>query len=135
MEGALVGLAGAAIGAGIWFAVAALVHREVPPAAVLVGILAGQGVLAGARRTGPITAVIAAVWCLVVLGVAEYFVSRTVAVHAQPTATIPLWQGFGFARQVVSDGVRHSVATAAAFGVAVVFAVAGAGFPNRRPVI
>jgi hypothetical protein len=135
LDAMLTGIAAAAIGGAIWYGVAVATHKQFVYLAVLVGALAGQGVLVGARRGGPIPAAMAFVFCAAGLLVAEYFVLRSITVSQYPDQSIPLWQGFGLARRVVFDQLKHDTMTALFFAVAAVVATAGAALPNRRPIV
>ncbi len=132
----LTGIAAAAIGGAVWWAAVAFSHREIPYLALLVGILAGQGVLVGARRGGLLQGVLAAVFCLGALGVAQYFVQRSLLVDASGAgSSVPLWLGFDSARRVVTGSVRDHALTGVLFAVSVVAAAVSAGSASRRPAI
>ena len=135
LDGVLTGIAAAAIGGAIWWGVAVATHREFVYVAILVGALAGQGVLIGTRRTGPIPAAMAFVFCSLGLLVSDYFVQRSLVVHDFPNTTIPLWQGLSVARRVVTDDLTHHWLTALFFALAALVATAGAAFPNRKPLL
>lgn len=135
----LTGIAAAAIGGVAWWAVVALTEREFPYLALVLGLLAGQGVLVGARKGGPLQGLLAALFCATALLVAQYFVVRSLAIHQSAdrsiAASIPLWQGFDTARQVVTDSIRDHVLTGVFFAIAVVAAALSAGSPSRRPAV
>lgn len=133
-EGILVGAAAATIGGVIWWAVVASTHHEIYYLALLIGLLTGQGVLVGARKGGVAQAVLAGVFTLAAMAVAQYFVERSLAISAGG-GNLPLWQGFGFARSVVSDRLHHDAIVPLLWALSVVAAAASAGGSSRRPAI
>lgn len=139
LDALLTGIAAAAVGGVAWWAVVALSGSQFPYLALIVGILAGQGVLIGARKGGPLQGALAAGFCLVALVVAEYFVARSLAISQAADAgqhlDVPLWQGFSFAREVVTEAVKADKLVGLFWGIAVIAAAVTAGAPSRRPAI
>lgn len=133
-EGVLVGVASAALAGALWWGVTATIERTFVYGAILVGVLVGQGVLLGARRGGPLPAVVAGTATLVALVVAEYFIQRSLAID-QLGVELPLWQGFSMAREVVSTTVEDDPVTGLFWLVAAVAAVVTTASPERRPVL
>lgn len=135
----LTGVAAATVGGAIWWLVVALTKSEFPYLALLVGILAGQGVLVGARRGGLAQGVAAALFTAVALLVAQYFVQRSITIGDAAdlgiTTHIPLWQGFDVARQIVTDSIKDHRVTGLFFAIAVVAAGVTAGSSSRRPAV
>lgn len=135
----LTGVAAAAVGGLIWWAATALTSRQFPYLAVVIGLLVGQGVLVGARRGGIAQGIAAAALCLAALAVAEYFIQRSLAfqqAHEHGVSIdLPLWQGFGFARKAVVEGVKDHALTGLFWALAVVVAFASAVSNSRRPAL
>lgn len=135
----LTGVAAAAIGGLIWWAVTALTSRQFPYLAVVIGLLVGQGVLVGARRGGVAQGIVAATLCLVALAVAEYFIQRSLAFHQAHehgvSIDLPLWQGFSVARKAVVEGVKEHALTGLFWALAVVVAFGSAVSSSRRPAL
>ena len=102
--------------------------------AIAVGLLVGHGVLIGARKGGPVFGVLAAVFTLLSLAVAEYFIQRSLAISKE-SYDIPLWTDFGFAVDVVREAVRGHAATGLFWGIAAVVALVTAGSSNRTPSV
>lgn len=136
-DAVLTGIAAAAIGGLAWWTVVAFTQREFPYLALVVGLLAGQGVLIGARKGGVAQGVLATVLCLTALLVAQYFVVRSLTIQEAADRgvanSVPLWLGFSPSRQVVIDSIRDHALTALFFGIAVLAAAITAGSPSRRP--
>lgn len=139
VDALLTGLAAAAIGGAIWWAVTALTSRQFTYLALVVGLLVGKGVLVGARRGGVVQGVAAAVLCLAALAVAEYFIQRSLAFHQAHergvSIDLPLWQGFGFAREVVVEGVKDHALTGLFWALAAVVAFISAVGSSRRSAL
>lgn len=139
VDALLTGIAAAAIGGVAWWAVVTFTGREFPYLALVVGLLAGQGVLVGARKGGPLQGFLAATFCLMALLVTQYFVVRSLAIgqaaDSGVSASIPLWQGFDTARRVVTDSIGDHLLTGVFFAIAVVAAAVSAGSPSRRPAV
>lgn len=133
-EGILVGVAAAAIAGSLWWAVVAFTERQFFYGAIVVGLLVGRGFLIGARRSGPVLGVLAAVCTLIALAVAEYFIQRSLAISTFDV-DIPLWTDFSFATDVVREGLDGEPLTALCWGLAAISALLSAGLPNRRPNI
>ena len=134
VDGLLVGAAAAAIGGAIWWAIAASTERQIYFVAIAVGVIAGQGVLIGARRGGPLQGAMAAVLCLLSLVVAQYFVVRSIAI-SESHASIPLWQDFGFAKSVITNSVKADKLSLLFWALSMAAAAATAGLPSRRPAV
>lgn len=123
----LLAVASAFVGGLAWWAVVAYTKTQFVYGAIGVGILVGAATRLGARRNGIGAAVIAAVCTLVSLTVAEYFVQRTLAIN-DGLAGIPLWDGFGFFRDVIESGVEENPLTAVFW----LLAAGAAGFSAYR---
>jgi hypothetical protein len=139
LDGLLTGIAAAVIGGTAWWAVTSLTALQIPYLAIVVGLLVGQGVLIGARKGGIVQGIAAAVLCVLALAVAEYFIQRSLAIHdahkAGSAIALPLWQGFSFARHVVTDAVKGRALTAIFWGIGAVVAFAVTFDTKRRPVV
>ena len=135
----LTGIAAATVGGLIWWVAVAFTHREFPYLALLVGLLAGQGVLVGARKGGPAQGAMAAAFCLGALLVAQYFVVRSITIGEAAdrgiAVSIPLWLGFSPARQIVVDSIKDHGLTGLFFAIAVLAAAVTAGSSSRRPAV
>ena len=131
-DGVLIGLAAAAVAGLAWWAVVAFTERQFVYGAIGVGLLVGHGVLAGARRGGPVFGLMAAVLTLVSLAVAEYFIQRSLAI-SQSGFDVPLWTDLAFAKDVVREGVKAQPAIAIFWGIAAVASLWTAGIPSHRP--
>jgi hypothetical protein len=138
-DGILTGLAAATIGGAAWWAVTSLTALQIPYLAVVVGLLVGQGVLIGARKGGIVQGIVAAVLCVLALAVAEYFIQRSLAIHdahkAGSSIALPLWQGFSFARQVVTEAVKGRAITAIFWGIGAIVAFVVTFDSKRRPAV
>lgn len=138
-DGLLTGMAAAAIGGTAWWLVTSLTSSQIPYLAIVVGVLIGQGVLIGARKGGIVQGVTAALLCLVALAVAEYFIQRSLAIHEAQKAggslAIPLWQGFSFAREVVTEAVKDRTLTPIFWGLGAVVAFVVTFDSKRRPAV
>ncbi len=107
----LLAVAAAFVGGAAWWAVVAYTKTQFVYGAVGVGFLVGAATALGVRRSGAGAATIAAVCTLVSLAIAEYFVQRTLAIN-EGIVGVPLWDGFGFFREVVQTGVEEHPLTA-----------------------
>jgi hypothetical protein len=134
-DGVLTGLAFAAIGGLLWWGIVAATNKDLPYLAVVVGLFAGQGVLVGARRGGPVQAGIAALFCVVALVVAQYFVLRTVRLDTHANDYLPLWTGFSNAKTLVKDSLQDHKINAVYWLVALVLAVISTVVPRQRSVL
>ena len=133
LDTVVVGVAGAAIAGVLWWAVTAYSQRQFPYLAVLLGVLVGQAVLVGARRGGMGPALVAGALALVALAVAQYFIERSLAI-AELGVDVPLWQGFGLARDVVRESVEDDPVRGLFWGRAASAAAVSAGSRTRRPL-
>lgn len=134
LDGALVGLAAAALAGVAWWAAAATTERFFVYAAILVGVIVGQGVLIGARRGGVLPGLAAAVLTLAALVVAQYFIDRSLTVSAGAEA-VPLWLGLSTAYDVVKGGVEAEPINGLFWLLAAGVAALAAGSRSRRPVL
>ncbi|MGI8756812.1 MAG: hypothetical protein ACR2MB_13335 [Acidimicrobiales bacterium] len=139
VDALLTGIAAAALGGLAWWTVVAFTHREFPYLALVVGLLAGQGVLIGARKGGVVQGFLAALFCLAALLVAQYFVVRSITIQEAAdrgiSNSVPLWLGFSPARQVVTDSIRDHALTGVFFAIAVLAAAVSAGSSSQRPAV
>ncbi|MEO6988685.1 MAG: hypothetical protein ABI239_08550 [Aquihabitans sp.] len=133
-EGILVGLAAAAVSGAVWWALVAFTERQFVYGAIGVGLVVGNGVLIGARRGGPVAGLMAAVFTLASLAIAEYFIQRSLAI-SQSGLDIPLWTDLTFAKDVVREGIDAQPTTGIFWGIAALAALVSAGVPGRRPNI
>lgn len=133
-EGLLVGLAAGALGGLGWWASVAFTERQFTYAAIIVGLLVGQGVLIGARKGGVLPGVVAAAITVVALAVAEYFIQRSLAISTLG-ADVPLWLGFSTAKDVVQTSIDDDPVTGLFWLLAAGAAALGAGRAGQRPVI
>ncbi len=133
-EGLLVGLAAAVVAGTLWWAVVAATERVFVYGAVLVGVIVGHGVLIGARRSGVGPAALAAGSTLVALAVAEYFVQRSITI-ADTGISLPLWQGFDLAVEVVRTSLGDNPIAALFWLVAAGAAAVTAGATGKRPLL
>lgn len=133
-EGLVVGLAAAVLAGTAWWASVFFTERLIVYAAIVVGIVVGQGVLIGARKGGAVPAVVAGLLTLAALLVAQYFIERSLAI-ANFGADIPLWLGFGTAREIVTDSVDGDPLIGLFWLVSAFAAIISAGAPSRRPVV
>jgi hypothetical protein len=115
-------IASATVGGTLWWAVVAFTERQFLYGAIAVGAIVGMSTALGARKTGIATAVLAGACTLVALAVAEYFIQRTLAINDGVTG-IPLWDGFGFARDVVKSALEEDGLTGLFWGLAVLAAI------------
>lgn len=135
LEAIVVGLAAAALASLAWWAVAATTERLFVYGAILVGVLVGQGVLIGARKGGPVPALLAIVFTLVSLAVAQYFISRSLAISTLGAADVPLWQGFSFAYEAVRSSIDDDGFIVVFWFISAIVAMVSAGRSSRRPVL
>ncbi len=132
LEATVIGVAAAAVGGLAWWAICSTTERQFAYGAIVVGVLIGQAVLIGARRPNGAAALIAAVAALATFVVAEYFVQRSLAIKSTD-ASLPLWSGLSFARQVVTETVKDTPTTGLFWGVGVVAAAVSS--LRGRPVL
>ena len=140
LDGALTGIASAAIAGGIWWAIATFANLEQwHLGAALVGLIVGQGVLIGSRKGGLVSGLLALVFSTLTVIVAVYFIDRSQTVIALADAgrssDIPLWQGFGGLEDVYRGWWEFDKTRPAMWLLAPLIAVAIAGWPGRRPVV
>ena len=126
-DAVLFAVASSTVAGTLWWAVVAFTKTQFVYGALAVGAFVGFATALGARRTGVGTAILAGVCTLAGLVVAEYFIQRTLAID-DGLRGIPLWDGFGFARDVVKAGLEDNGATALFWGLAVV----AAAFTNAK---
>lgn len=133
-EALIVGIAAAALGGLAWWASVAFTERQFVYAAIVVGLLVGQGVLIGARKGGVVPGIVAAALTLVALAVAEYFIQRSLAI-SNFGADVPLWLGFSPAREIVQGSLEDDPVGGLFWLLAAGAAALGAGRAAQRPVI
>jgi len=132
-DGILVGMAAAALAGGVWWAVVALSARQFPYLAVLLGLLVGQGVLIGSRRGSLALGTLAGVLTLGSLSIAQYFISRSLAI-SELGLDLPLWEGAGAAADVIRAAYQDDALTAMFVVLAAGCAAVAAGRSSARPV-
>lgn len=132
-DGILVGMAAAALAGGVWWAVVALSARQFPYLAVLLGLLVGQGVLIGSRRGSLALGALAGVLTLGSLSIAQYFISRSLAI-SELGLDLPLWEGAGAAADVIRAAYQDDALTAMFVVLAAGCAAVAAGRSSARPV-
>ena len=134
LEGALVGVATATVAGVLWWGVAAVTGVQFSYFAALLGLLVGNGVLIGSRRGGAVPALVAVVSVLLALAVAQYFIERSIAI-SDLGADLPLWRGFGFAREVVTSSLEDRPLLGLSWLMAAVVALVSTSSPKRRAVL
>lgn len=127
-DGVLVGAAAAAVAAALWWLVVVVTETQFPYLALILGLLVGQGVLSGSRRGSGALGALAGILTLFSLSVAQYFISRSLAI-TQLGADAPLWNGTGAAVDVVRSAYQDDLLTL----VFVLLATAGAAVTAGRP--
>ncbi len=135
LDALLVGVAAATIAGLGWWASVAFTERLFIYAAIVVGIVVGQGVLIGARMGGVLPALIAGALTLVALVAAQYFIERSLAISNQGAEDLPLWLGFSTAKEVVRSAVDADATLPLFWLLSVGAALVGAGSRSRRPAI
>lgn len=126
------GIAGAFVAGLVWWGIVATTKYQVTIVAVGVGWVVAQAVLicCQQRNRVPLQA-IAGVSTLVSLAVSEYFIQRTMFIQEVGDrfggVSVPLWDGFGPAREVVEESLRDDPLTGLFWLAAVVAAVVVAG--------
>ena len=133
LEGLLLGVAAAALMGLAWWGVVATTERQFAYLAVIVGAVVGQAVLIGTRKGGAVPALLAVLASGVAMVASEYFIQRTLGVKAG--FDLPLWQGFEFARTLVTEAAKEEPQTLLFWGVGAVAALVSAAPPGRRPVL
>jgi hypothetical protein len=127
------GFAGAVVAGLAWWAIVATTRMQVTFVALGVGWVVAQAVLVCcARRPRLPLQAIAGAFTLASLAVSEYFVQRTLFIEDFEELTgagpgIPLWDGFGTAREIVTEGLKDDPTTGLFWLGAVVAAVVVAG--------
>lgn len=134
-DGALIGLAAAAVAGVIWWGAVSVTERLIVYPAIVLGLLVGQSVLIGARRGGALPGLLAAGFTLVSLAVAQYFIERSLAISTRGAQDLPLWLGLSDARDIVRSSVQGEPINGAFWLLAAVFAAVSAGSSTRRPVV
>lgn len=127
LDAVLFAVASSTVAGALWWAVVAFTKTQFVYGAIAVGALVGLATALGARKSGIGTALLAGGCTLVALVVAEYFIQRTLAINSG-IAGIPLWDGFGFARDVVKSAVEEDGLIPLFWGLAVL----AAAFTNFR---
>jgi hypothetical protein len=124
------GVAGAFVSGLIWWGIVATTRFQATFVAIAVGWVVAQAVLIGCtqRNRLPLQA-IAGVSTLVALVASEYFIQRTLFIKefGDRAGTIPLWDGFGSARDVVQTSLEEDPLTGLFWVAAVIAAIAVAG--------
>lgn len=127
LDAVLFAIASATVAGVLWWAVVATTKLQFTYGALGVGALVGLTTALGARKTGLATAVLAAACTLVALAVAEYFIQRSLAID-EGVRGVPLWDGFGFARDLVKAALDENGFIGLFWGLAVL----AAAFTNFR---
>lgn len=143
-DGLLTGTAAAAIGGALWWGASVAILKSQPDfewwplGSALVGLITGLGVLVGSRRGGLVSGLLALVLSSVAVLVAVYFIDRSHTIlafaDAGRTSDIPLWDGFGAAKDVYTGWWDYDRKHALMWLAGPVVAVLIAGWPGRRPV-
>lgn len=131
----LVGLGAAALAGLAWWAVVATTERLFVYGAVLVGVIVGQGVLLGDRKGGVVPGLLAPVFTLAALAVAQYFISRSLAISTEGAGDVPLWLGFSTAVDIVRASIDDDKFIVLFWLVSAAVAMVIAAVPSRRPVL
>lgn len=137
-DAALLGLAAAGLGGLLWWGVAVLTESELwHYGSALLGLVVGIGVMVGARRRGLGPSVLAVVLSAAAVPVAVYFIDRSLAIAAREDAgissSIPLWDGFGTAEDVIRSWIEGDRAKAAGWLLAPLVALVVTLVWRRRP--
>lgn len=135
LDGVLVGIAAAALAGLAWWASVAFTENLFVYAAIIVGVVVGQGVLVGSRRGGIVPALLAGVFTLAALVVAQYFIERSLAISTFGAKDLPLWMGLSTAVDVVRSSVDGDPKIGLFWALSVVAALVSAGSRSRRPVL
>ncbi|HEX6424115.1 MAG TPA: hypothetical protein VFZ79_11585 [Acidimicrobiales bacterium] len=126
------GMAGAFVAGLAWWGIVATTKYQVTIVAIGVGWVVAQAVLicCQQRNRVPLQA-IAGVFTLLSLAASEYFIQRTLFIQEVGDrfggAGVPLWEGFGPAREVVEESLRDDPLTGLFWLAAAVAAVVVAG--------
>ncbi|MCB0976867.1 MAG: hypothetical protein KDB02_05350 [Acidimicrobiales bacterium] len=108
-DAVLLAVASATVAGVAWWAVVGHSKTQFVYGAIAVGFVVGAATATGARRVTAGVVFLAAVCTFVALVVSEYFIQRTIAVREG--IPVPLWQGFGFAKDVVKAGLDENKLT------------------------
>ena len=137
-DASLIGLASAGIGGALWWGVAVLTESEHwHYGAALLGLVVGLGVMVGARRRGIGPSLLAVALSALAVPVTVYFIDRSLEIAAREDAglssSIPLWDGFAAAEDVVRSWIEGDAAKAAGWALAPVVALVVTLVWRRRP--
>ncbi len=107
-DGILVGLAAAGLGGAAWWALSTATEVEFWPfLSAIVGLIVALGVMLGTRTRGPAAALLAVVFSALAVGVAVYFIDRSLTISSYEAAKqfsdIPLWDSLGAAKDVYKN--------------------------------
>lgn len=128
------GIAGAFVAGVAWWGVVATTEAQFVYAAFAVGWVVAQAVLIVGQQPNrvPLQA-IAGTFTLLALALSEYFIQRTLFIKEYGDrldgvgVDVPLWEGFGVARETVYEALKEDPLTGLFWVGAVVAAVVVAG--------
>jgi hypothetical protein len=134
----LLGLAATGIGGALWWGLAVLTESELwHYGSAVLGLVVGIGVMLGARRRGLGPSALAVALSAAAVPVAVYFIDRSLTIAAREDAgissSIPLWDGFATAEDVIRAWVEGDGAKAAGWLLAPVVALVVTLVWRRRP--
>jgi hypothetical protein len=126
------GIAGAFVAGLAWWGIVATTQYQVAFVAIGVGWVVAQAVLICSQQQNRLPLqVIAGTFTLLSLAVSEYFIQRTLFIKEYGDrlggVEVPLWDGFGYAREVVEESLREDPLTGLFWLAAVVAAVVVTG--------
>jgi hypothetical protein len=131
---ALLGGALGALVAGLaWWGIVATTRYQVTFVAVAVGWVVAQAVLICCQRRDRVPLqIIASGFTLLSLALSEYFIQRTLFIKEfedqfLPGEKLPLWDGFGSAREIVQESLKDDPLTGLFWLAAIVTAVVVTG--------
>lgn len=122
------GVAGAFVAGLVWWGLVAATETQFVYAAIGVGWLVAQAVLICAQQRNRLPLqVVAGSFTLLSLAVSEYFIQRTLFIKNYGDRfdgyAVPLWNGFGYARDMVQQALEDDPLTGLFWVAAAVAAV------------
>ncbi len=126
------GIAGAFVAGLVWWGIVATTRTQITFVAIGVGWVVAQAVLICCQRRNrlPLQA-IAGTFTLLSLAASEYFIQRTLFIKEYGDRfdgfEVPLWDGFGNAREIVQGALEEDPLTGLFWVAAIVTAVVVAG--------